>query len=197
MFATAAVALLLASAVGEPVANRPARRGPGPRLESARVGVDVAAPDTVKPRRRAVRLSEAYRTRLRIHKVASYAMLPLFAVQYAAGDQLYKKGSAAPDWAQSSHGVLAAGVAGLFAVNTITGGLNWWETRRQTQGRAWRTTHAVLMLLADAGFTATGVLAEGAEDSGDDRRLHRTVAITSMGVATASYLMMLKPLRRD
>jgi len=166
-------------------------------METARVGIDVAATDTVKPRRRAVRLSEAYHTRLRIHKVASYAILPLFAAQYAAGDQLYKKGSAAPDWAQNSHGVLAAGVASLFAVNTITGGLNWWETRRQEKGRAWRTTHAALMLLADAGFTTTGLLAEAAEDSGDDRRLHRTVALTSIGVATASYVMMLKPLRRD
>lgn len=197
MVAAAAVALLLAGVVGEPVANGHGSRGPGPRMESARVGIDPWAPDTVKPRRRAVRLSEAYHTRLRIHKVASYAMLPLFAAQYAAGDQLYKKGSAAPDWAKNSHGVLAAGVAGLFTLNTITGGLNWWETRRQEKGRTWRTMHAALMLAADAGFTATGLLAEDAEESGDDRRLHRTVALTSIGVATASYLMMLKPLRRD
>lgn len=197
MVAAAAVVLLLAGVVSEPAVNGPGSRGPGPRLESARVGIDLAAPDTVKPRRRAVRLSEAYHTRLRIHKFASFAMLPLFAAQYAAGDQLYRKGSAAPDWAQNSHGALAAGVAGLFAVNTITGGLNWWETRRQEKGRGWRTTHAALMLVADAGFTATGLLAEGAEESGDDRRLHRAVALTSIGVATASYLMMLKPLRKD
>lgn len=197
MVAAAAVALLLAGVVGEPVANGPGSQGSGPRIASARVGIDLSAPDTIKPRRRAVRLSEAYHTRLRIHKAASYAMLPLFAAQYAAGDQLFRKGSAAPDWAQNSHGVLAAGIAGLFTLNTITGGLNWWETRRQEQGRAWRTTHAALMLLADAGFTATGLLAEKAEESGDDRRLHRTVALTSIGVATASYVMMLKPFRRD
>lgn len=197
MVAVAAVALLFAGVVGEPVENGPGSRGSGPRLESARIGIDLSAPDTVKPRRRAVRLSEAYHTRLRVHKAASYAMLPLFAAQYAAGDQLFKKGSAAPDWVQNSHGVLAAGIAGLFTLNTITGGLNWWETRRQEEGRAWRTTHAALMLLADAGFTATGLLAEGAEESGDDRRLHRTVALTSIGVATASYVMMLKPFRRD
>ena len=197
MIAAAAVALLFAGVASEPVATGSGSRGPGPRMESARVGIDLSASDTVKPRRRAVRLSDAYHTRLRIHKVASFAMLPLFAAQYAAGDQLYKKGSAAPDWAQNSHGVLAASVAGLFTLNTITGGLNWWETRRSDKGRAWRTTHAALMLLADAGFTATGVLAERAEESGDDRRLHRTVALTSIGVATASYLMMLKPLRRD
>ncbi len=197
MIAAATVALLLAGVVGEPVANGPGSRGPGPRMESARVGIDLSAPDTVKPRRRAVRLSEAYHTRLHIHKIASFAMLPLFAVQYAAGDQLFKKGSAAPDWAQNSHGLLAGGIAGLFTVNTITGGLNWWETRHQEKGRAWRTTHAALMLLADAGFTATGLLAEDAEESGGDRKLHRTVALTSMGVATLSYVMMLKPFRRD
>lgn len=197
MIAAAAVALLFAGVVSEPVSQEPGSRGPGPRLETARVGIDLSAPDTVKPRRRAVRLSDAYHTRLRIHKVASYAMLPLFAAQFAAGDQLFKKGSAAPDWAQNSHGVLAAGVAGLFTLNTITGGLNWWETRRQEKGRTWRTVHAAMMLAADAGFTATGLLAEDAEESGDDRRLHRTVALTSIGVATASYLMMLKPLRRD
>lgn len=197
MFAAAAMALVFAGVVGEPVANGSGTRGPGPRVESTRVGIDLSAPDTVKPRRRAVRLSEAYHTRLRIHKVASYAMLPLFAAQYAAGDQLFKKGSAAPDWAQNSHGLLAGGIAGLFTLNTITGGLNWWETRHQEKGRAWRTTHAALMLLADAGFTATGLLADEAEESGDRRKLHRTVAITSIGVATVSYVMMLKPFRRD
>ena len=46
------------------------------------------------------------------------------------------------------------------------------------------------------GITATGVLADEAEDSGDKRTLHRTVAVTSMSVALASYVMMLKPLRR-
>lgn len=197
MVAAAAVALVLASVVGEPAVNGSGGRGPGPRCDAARVGIDLSAPDTVKPRRRAVRLSEAYHTRLRIHKIASFAMLPLFAAQYAAGDQLFKKGSAAPDWAQNSHGVLAAGVAGLFAVNTITGGLNWWETRRSDRGRTWRTVHAAMMLAADAGFTTAGLLAEKAEDSGDDRRLHRTVALTSIGVATVSYAMMLKPFRRD
>ena len=59
---------------------------------------------------------------------------------------------------------VATAVAGLFGVNTITGSLNWWETRAQPGGRTWRTAHAALMLLADAGFTATGLLADEAED---------------------------------
>jgi hypothetical protein len=188
---------MLALGAGAQDADESGRSARGPRLDAARVGVDAPDTDTVRVRRRAVRLSDAYRTRLRIHKTASLAMLPLFAAQYAAGDQLFKKSSAAPSWAKNSHGVLAGGVAGLFTLNTITGGLNWWETRHQAPGRAWRTTHAALMLLAEAGFTATGLLAEDAEESGDDRRMHRTLAISSMSVATVSYLMMLKPLRRD
>lgn len=192
MLSGAAFALIFIAGVGGPGTG-----GPGPRVDALRVGAGVVAPDTTKPRRKAFRLSEAYETRLRIHKLASFATLPLFVAQYAAGDQLMKKGSAAPAWARSSHGVLAGGVAGLFAINTVTGGLNLWETRGQPEGRAWRTVHSVLMLLADAGFAATGALADEAEGSNDKRQLHRTVAVTSMSVAMASYVMMLKPLRRD
>ncbi|MHB1313387.1 MAG: hypothetical protein ACYC3L_15325 [Gemmatimonadaceae bacterium] len=151
----------------------------------------------MRVRRKAFQVSEAYGTRLKIHRVASYATLPLFVAEYAAGDQLFRKSNAAPQWAKSSHGALASVVAGLFAVNTVTGGLNWWETRGQPGGRNWRTVHAALELLADAGFAATGMLANEAEQSGDKRRLHRTVAVTSMSVATLGYLIMLKPLRRD
>jgi hypothetical protein len=53
------------------------------------------------------------------------------------------------------------------------------------------------MLAADAGFTATGILAERAERSADDRRLHRTISLTSIATATIGYLTMLPPLRRD
>jgi hypothetical protein len=53
------------------------------------------------------------------------------------------------------------------------------------------------MLASDAGFAATGMLAESAERSAERRRLHRNVALSSMAVATASYLMMIPPFRRD
>jgi hypothetical protein len=192
MVAGAAVAFILALGVGG--ADSTER---GPRVDGLRVGAGTVAPDTTKPRRKSFALSEAYGTRLRIHKVASYAMLPLFATQYLAGDQLIQKGSAAPQWARSVHPAVATAVAGLFVVNTVTGSLNWWETRAQPGGRTWRTAHAALMLLADAGFTATGLLADEAEDDGDKRRLHRTVAVTSMSVAALSYAMMLSPFRKD
>lgn len=180
--------------------------GPGPRIEAARVGVDILASDTVRVRRKAVQLSEAYEIRAKVHKLASYAILPLFVAEYAAGDQLLKKGSdAAPAWASGYHGFGAGAIAALFGVNTLTGALNWYETRGQTDGRAWRTAHSVLMLLADAGFVATAALAddEGGEggfpagNATDQRRNHRNMAVASMSVAAVSYLMMLKPLRRD
>lgn len=196
MVAGGVLALILAASAGGQGVPDPGVTGPGPRAESARVGVSVG-PDTVRVRRRAVRLSEAYQTRRKIHKIASYAMLPLFVAEFAAGDQLFHKGSGAPQWARDYHPVIAGGVAGLFGVNTLTGSLNWWESRSQSSGFRWRTAHAALMLLADAGFVATGVLADEAEDSPDSRKLHRTVAVSSMSIATVSYLMMLKPFRRD
>jgi hypothetical protein len=48
-----------------------------------------------------------------------------------------------------------------------------------------------MMLTADAGFTYAGAkLSEEAEGSMDKRRLHRTIALSSMGVTVASALMM-------
>ena len=144
-----------------------------------------------------VEYSDWYGRRLTIHRWASYATLPLFAFQYAAGRDLYKKSNDAPAWAREGHGVAATGIVALFGVNTVTGVWNLWEARKDPEGRKTRTAHAVMMLVADAGFAATGLLAERAERSPDDRRLHRTIAISSMSVATVSYLMMLPPFRKD
>jgi hypothetical protein len=196
MVAGAFFALLVAS--GAAVVGGTDSTVIGPRVDALRVGAGIEAPDTVtRVRKKAFQLSEAYGTRLKIHRYASYITLPLFVAEYAAGDQLYKKSNAAPQWAKSSHGALATVVAGLFGVNTLTGGLNWWETRGQPEGRTWRTVHASLELLADAGFVATGILSDKAEGSASNRKLHRSVAVTSMSVATLGYVIMLKPFRRD
>ena len=144
-----------------------------------------------------VEYSDWYERRVTIHKWASYATLPLFAFQYAAGRQLYDKSTDAPSWAKTGHGAAATGVAALFAVNTVTGVWNLWDARKDPEGRKWRTGHAVLMLAADAGFVATGLLAERAERSPESRRQHRTIALSSVAAATVSYLMMLPPFRRD
>lgn len=140
---------------------------------------------------------DAYYRRLDIHRAASYALLPLFALQYFAGDQLYQKSSDAPDWAKVGHRVGATGIAALFTVNVATGVPNIIAARKEPRGRGRRTLHGSLMLLATAGFVATGILSERAEGSPEDRDLHRSVALSSMGVATVGFLTMTDLFRRD
>jgi hypothetical protein len=181
-----------ASAVWRPASSRFAavRQQGSPAAPTPR-------PMVQDPADQAIEYSDWYERRLTIHRWASYAILPLFAFQYAAGRELFAKSSDAPAWAKSGHGIAATGVAALFGTNTVTGVWNLWDSRKDPEGRARRTIHAVLMLAADAGFAATGLLAERAERSPDTRRLHRTIALTSVGTATIGYLTMLPPFRRD
>jgi hypothetical protein len=147
-------------------------------------------PATVEQRPQAFTYSDAYNTRRKIHMAASWATIPLFVGQYIAGQKLYDgQGS---DSAKSWHGALAGGVAALFAVNSVTGVWNLWEARQDPNGKSRRLIHGLLMLGADAGFVATGLMAPGDDgDGGSSKSAHRTVAITSMGVAAGSYLYML------
>jgi hypothetical protein len=147
-------------------------------------------------RRRAIEHSDWYYRRLAIHKTASFATVPLFVAEYAVGNKLFD-GDASSS-VRSTHQALATGIGVLFGVNTVTGVWNLWDTRHETQGRTRRITHAALMLASDAGFVATAALApegddvdEGGDDGGSSgRSRHRAVAISSMGVALAGYLMM-------
>ncbi len=167
------------------------------------VDATSAAPaDTTRRRPVAIEYSDWYGRRLRVHQVASWTMLPLFAVQYAAGQQLIDKGRfGAPAWARNSHAPLATTLGVLFGVNTLTGGWNLWDARKDPAARKWRTAHAVLMLVADAGFAITPAFVdnESTEVGSDESNLktHRNVAIASMSVATVSWLMMLPPFRRE
>jgi hypothetical protein len=79
----------------------------------------------------------------------------------------------------------------MFTVNTITGAWNWWDSRTVKQGRAFRTIHALTMLGTDAAFTYAGAkLSNEAETNSDKRRLHRTIALSAMGVTVASEVAM-------
>lgn len=148
--------------------------------------------DTARRKRpTAVEYSDFYHTRLKIHQVLSWTMLPLFALQYASGSQILEHGSTAPDWAKNVHGPTAGLLAGVFAVNTVTGAWNLWDSRKDPAGRTRRYIHSALMFVADAGFVYTGSLADQAESDPEARERHRNVALASMGVATASWLMML------
>ncbi len=177
---TAAHRLTPSAALSLPV---PVLSLPVPVLDTA--DAEPAAPDIVE-------YSDAYFTRLTIHRIASYATLPLFAGMYITGTKIANQGRNAPGWARQSHGPMATAVALLFGVNTITGGMNLWEGRKDPEGRTQRTIHGVLMLAADAGFLVTGQLANS-----QHQQLHKRVATISIGTALVSYLMMLPPFRRD
>lgn len=185
-------------AEGEPPAGGAPTLDVGPTglaARAAEAAQSVAAPSA---RPLAFEYSEGYRVRRKIHRYASFATLPLFAAQFAVGQKLYDQRDNASDGLRSAHGALAAGTGALFAVNTVTGVWNMSEGRRDPSHRNKRRLHALLMLTADAGFVATGLLAPESEDEGrptgtnDGRRsTHRTVALTSMGIATVGYLIML------
>lgn len=148
-------------------------------------------PPPPPPRARAIEVSDWYNRRLTMHRWLSYSIIPLFAFQYAAGSQIWEKGSGAPEWARTGHRVGAATIAGVFTVNTVTGVWNLVESRHVEEGRALRYLHAASMLVADAGFTYAGaVVSEQAERSFAKRRLHRTVALSSMGISVTSGLLM-------
>jgi hypothetical protein len=154
----------------------------------------VAPLDTPVVRRRAIQYSDAYYTRLTIHRIGSYAMLPLFAGEFALGQNLINDASP-PTWIKPTHLVVAWGIAGLFTVNTVTGAMNLWESRDDPSNRGLRITHTVLMLASDAGFAITGALTpqnhsfDFAEVRASRNR-HRNWALGSMALSTAGTALM-------
>lgn len=134
--------------------------------------------------------SDGYRIRAKVHKISSLTMVPLLATQGFLGRSLYTTPTQTKrDW----HNRVAWGIGGLFAVNTVTGTMNLIEARKDPNGRKLRIAHAVLMLAADAGFLATAATAPETENGRleGSRTAHRAIAFTSIGAATAGYLLML------
>jgi hypothetical protein len=161
----------------------------------------VLAPDPVRnlfepdPDPQLIEYSDGYFTRLTIHKWASYLMLPLFVSDFIVGQKLINGNGS--DNLRNVHGALAGGIAGLFAVNTVTGGMNMIEGWHDPYGRTRRTIHSALMILADIGFVVTAALANENENEGGSfspsvsNTTHRTVAIASMSTALLGYSIML------
>lgn len=155
-------------------------------------------PAVPQPPQQAVKLSDGYYTRLDIHRYVGYAVLPLFAIEYFAGQKLLEEGSDAPLWAEKVHKPTAYAVAGIFTLNTVTGLWNLAEAGKVKQGKKRRTLHSVLMLAADAGFVYSALKAPST--SKIDARIasgkrggwtpHKASAIASMSVSTIAYLMM-------
>ena len=142
------------------------------------------------PPPRATEYSDAYRLRAKIHKVSSFATLPLFGTEAVLGQSLYSDPSSSK---KDAHLAVAAGIGALFAVNTVTGVWNLLEARNDPNNRGRRWLHGILMLSADAGFLATAALGPSSEhgEVEGSPSTHRAVAFTSIGLASAGYLIML------
>jgi hypothetical protein len=160
---------------------------------AAVTGVDETQGQPARPV--AIEYSDAYETRAKIHKVASFATLPLVGTELILGQSLYNSGSTSE---RAAHIAVGTGIVGLFAVNTVTGVWNLWEGRTNPAGRTKRLIHGLLMIGADTGFAATAMTGPGHGRNGfastnfaNSASTHRTIAITSISLATTGYLVML------
>ena len=153
--------------------------------------LDIAGQSS--PRAVAVEYSDAYYTRAKIHKYASFATLPLFATELALGQHIYNDPNANTSAAKGAHIAVGTAITGLFAVNTVTGVWNMWESRNDPSHHTLKLIHGILMVGADAGFVATFATGPGGRGANLDsqKQQHRTIALTSIGIATGSYLLML------
>ena len=144
----------------------------------------------------AVEHSDAYETRKKIHKIASFATLPLFAVEVALGQSLFNNTNNSNSM-RSAHAAVGASIMGLFAVNTVTGAWNMFgEDRRDPKGRTLRLVHGLLMMAADVGFVATSMSGpnsrgRNAATFATNEVTHRNLAIASFSAGTVGYLLML------
>lgn len=139
--------------------------------------------------------SHGYEVRRNIHRYASFATLPLFATEFALGQSLYND-PANDNTRRSLHAAVGTGIIGLAGVNTFTGAWNLWGSRHDTNHRTLRILHGVLMMASDAGFVATAATApshgrHGSLTFDSNKVTHRNIALTSIGVGSAGYLLML------
>ena len=80
-------------------------------------------------------------------------------------------------------------------ISCTTGIWNMWEARKDPADRTRKLVHGILMLTADAGFVASAASAPSHGRNGlvtfaANESTHRTIALTSMAIATVSYLTM-------
>jgi len=141
----------------------------------------------------AIQHSDAYLTRGKIHRYASYASLPLFGAEVLLGESLYNSGATGN---KGPHIAVGTALVALFGVNTVTGAWNLFGTegRSDRQDRTIKVIHGLLMMAADVGFVATVATAPHSGHrfiaSPSQMTLHRNVALFSIGAGTAGYLLM-------
>jgi hypothetical protein len=143
-------------------------------------------------RPRAIEYSDSYYTRLTVHRIASYAELPLFGAEYVLGERLLRdeRTGFPPSSLKAAHAGVAGALGILFAVNTVTGAWNFWDSRKDPSNRTLRIIHSVAMLGADAGFAWAGAIGGSSRNSTQAARHHRTVSVGSMALATAGTAIM-------
>jgi hypothetical protein len=178
---------------------QPSRESGASVLAAAGPTAARAADDDGQPlHAAAIEHSDAYRLRAKIHKYASFATLPLFAAQLALGQSLYSTPANAGN-KRGAHAAVGIGIVALFGVDTVTGAWNLFgdEGRRDKEGRTLSLVPGLLMMAADVGFVATSASGPNSESRREaltfeaDKSTHRNLAIASIGVATAGYLIML------
>ena len=135
--------------------------------------------------------SEGYQQRLKIHKLASWATLPLFGAEAVIGSSLYSNPTQGK---RDAHLVIGGAIGALFAVNTVTGVWNLLESRKDPKFGKKKWAHSLMMLGADVGFVATAATGPG-EGRGSDydgqKSTHRAIVISSIALSTTAYLIML------
>jgi hypothetical protein len=154
---------------------------------------DGTPQDTGRPK--AVEYSDAYLTRAKIHKYASFATLPLLATEFWLGQSLYNDPQSLTSGKRTAHAVVGTSLIGLFGVNSVTGVWNLVESS-QAPGHTKRLVHGVLMLVAEGGFVAAAATAPGHSRNSlinfdANAATHRNIAYFSIGTATVGYLIML------
>jgi hypothetical protein len=195
----AIVLLACAVAVGSAASARaqePLRISLPPLADAIPADAVDSADDSQSPTARpvAIEYSDAYYLRAKIHKYASFATLPLFATEVALGQSVYNDPNARASASRNAHIAVGTAMTGLFAVNTVTGVWNMWEGRNEPSHHRLKLIHGILMLGADAGFVATFASGPGGRASSThdaQKQTHRSIALTSIGLATGSYLLML------
>ena len=69
------------------------------------------------PRPQAIEYSDAYETRAKIHRIASYATLPLIGTEIVLGQKLYNDPAGLTSSYKGAHIAVGTAITGLFAVN--------------------------------------------------------------------------------
>ncbi len=153
-FAVAPVFAGVTFAMADPA---PALQPPALRLK---FNLTDQAAQPVTKRQLAFEYSDGYRFRAKIHRYASFATLPLFALEGYFGQSLYNNPT---EGRKSAHLAVATGMGVLFGVNAVTGVWNLLEARKDPNGRTRRMVHGILMLAASGGFVATAATAPESE----------------------------------